>query len=206
AAWITRIHYVQQQGRLPRFGQSGAECSHELVWQLANESHGIGHHGGSSPRQRDTPHRWIECGKKLVRDIGIGTGHRAEQRGLASIGIPHERKRRHRYLSPHLSSGLTLLADPREPLRQQPYSLSDQAAIGLELRFAGAAHADSAFLTLQMRPAAYEPRAEMFELCELDLQLPFEAAGPLREDVENEAVPVEHPPAGELLQVALLAR
>ena len=46
----------------------------------------------------------------------------------------------------------------------------------------------------------------MLELRELDFELAFEAAGALREDIEDQAVAVEHPPLGELLEVALLAR
>ena len=46
----------------------------------------------------------------------------------------------------------------------------------------------------------------MLELRELDFELAFEAAGALREDIEDQAVAVEHPPLGEPLEVALLAR
>jgi len=42
--------------------------------------------------------------------------------------------------------------------------------------------------------------------CALDFQLAFEAASALREDVEYQAAAVEHPPLGELLEVAFLAR
>src|SRR6266436_3956792 len=42
-------------------------------------------------------------------------------------------------------------------------------------------------------------------LRELDFQLAFEAAGALREDVEDQSVAVEHPALGELLEVAFLA-
>ena len=47
---------------------------------------------------------------------------------------------------------------------------------------------------------------DVLQLRELDLELAFEAARALREDVEDEAVAVEHAPLDELLEVALLAR
>src|SRR5581483_12302070 len=45
----------------------------------------------------------------------------------------------------------------------------------------------------------------MPQLRQLHLQLAFEAARPLSEDVENETVAVEHAPTRELLEVAFLA-
>ncbi len=81
-----------------------------------------------------------------------------------------------------------------------------QAAVGLELRLAGSAQADAALLPLEVGPAAHQPRGHVLELRELDLQLAFEAAGTLREDVEDEAAAVEHATLEGLLEVALLAR
>ena len=45
----------------------------------------------------------------------------------------------------------------------------------------------------------------MLQLRQLDFELAFEAARALREDVEDQAVAVEHAPLDELLEVALLA-
>ena len=59
------------------------------------------------------------------------------------------------------------------------------------------------------RSRCVQPRTrrvgEVPELRELDLELAFEAAGALREDVENEAVAVEHAPPDQFLEIALLA-
>ena len=45
----------------------------------------------------------------------------------------------------------------------------------------------------------------MLQLRELDFELALEAAGALREDVENQSVAIEHAALDELLEVALLA-
>ena len=45
----------------------------------------------------------------------------------------------------------------------------------------------------------------MLQLRELDLQLAFEAARALRENVENQPAAIQHAPAGQLLEVAFLA-
>ena len=47
--------------------------------------------------------------------------------------------------------------------------------------------------------------ADVLQLRELDLELALEAAGALREDVEDEAVAIEHAAPDELLEIALLA-
>ncbi len=60
------------------------------------------------------------------------------------------------------------------------------------------------------RSRCVQPRTrrlrDVLELRELHFELAFEAARALREDVEDQAVAIEHAPLGELLEVALLTR
>ena len=86
---------------------------------------------------------------------------------------------------------LALAAHARELVLQQFHALAEQPAVGFELRFAGSAQTDTALLPFQVGPAAHEPRREMFELRELDLQLAFVALRALREDIEDEAHAVD---------------
>ncbi len=99
-----------------------------------------------------------------------------------------------------------MLLDLCQSPGEQAHPLGNDAAIGLELRLARATQSDTALLALEVRPTAYQPAAEVLELRELDFQLAFEAAGALREDVKDQAVAIEHPALGELLEVAFLAR
>jgi len=46
----------------------------------------------------------------------------------------------------------------------------------------------------------------MRKLRQFDLQFALEAARALREDIENQAISVQHPPVGEFLEITLLAR
>src|SRR6266404_1390886 len=57
-----------------------------------------------------------------------------------------------------------------------------------------------------MRPRAREPRQQVLELCQLDLELALEAARASREDVEDQLAAVEHLDVQLLGQVALLRR
>ncbi len=81
---------------------------------------------------------------------------------------------------------------------------AQQAPVGLELRFAGAAQPDAALLALEVRPAADEPRQLVLHLRELDLQLALRAARPQREDVEDQARAVDDAAFQRALEVALL--
>ena len=68
-----------------------------------------------------------------------------------------------------------------------------QPPVDLELLLARAAGlADAAALALQVGPAAHQPRRQVLELRELDLQLAFAASRALREDVQDQLGAVEH--------------
>jgi hypothetical protein len=85
--------------------------------------------------------------------------------------------------------------------------LADHPAVELDLLFAGAAaHAGTAGLALQVGPAPDQPRAEVLQAREFDLQLAFVRAGALREDFQDEKGPVVHRDIERSLEVALLRR
>src|SRR5690606_3627157 len=100
-----------------------------------------------------------------------------------------------------------LLAQLRELRAQSLDAHRQHAPVELELGLAGAAaHADAAALALQVRPAAHEPRRQVLEAGQLDLQLPFVALRALREDLEDQLGAVDDRDVPALLQVALLDR
>ena len=136
----------------------------------------------------------IERREQLVGDVGVGAGERVEQRRLAGVGVADERDATAPESARALRApGLALLRDLLEALAEQRSTrLPMQAAVGLELRFAGTAQADAAALALEVGPAAHQARGHVLELRELDLQLAFVAARALREDVEDQAGAVEH--------------
>ncbi len=82
--------------------------------------------------------------------------------------------------------------------------LAEQPPVGLELRLAGAAQADTAFLALEVGPAAHQARGEVLELRELDLHLALVRARALREDIQDEARSVDDAGFEPPFEVALL--
>ena len=101
---------------------------------------------------------------------------------------------------------IALPLDLLETLLQILDLAGHEPAIGLELRLARTAQADTAFLALEVGPAAHQAAADVLQLRELDFELALEAAGALREDIEDQAVAIQHALTRELLEVALLAR
>jgi hypothetical protein len=57
-----------------------------------------------------------------------------------------------------------------------------------------------------MRPLAREPRLQITQLRDFDLQLAFEAARTLRKDVEDELAPIDYPQVEFVLEIAGLSR
>jgi hypothetical protein len=79
--------------------------------------------------------------------------------------------------------------------------VADQPAVRLELRLAGAAHADAAAELLEVRPHARQPRQHVLQLRELHLELGLVRPRARGEDVEDQLGPVHHPDADRLLHV-----
>ena len=87
-------------------------------------------------------------------------------------------------------------------------ALADQAAVGFDLAFAGAAEkAEAAALAFEMGPAACTRRGTLIgQMRELDLQPAFARLRALAEDFQDQRGAVEHLGAPGLLQIALLYR
>ena len=133
-------------------------------------------------------------------------GERVEERRLAGVGVADEGDRRDGAL-------LTALAQLRPPpandvdfLRQHADALTNAPPIGLELGFAGTSRPDAAAQPRQGFARADEPRQEILQLRELDLQLPFPGARAAREDVEDELRAVHDFAAERFLEIAQLRR
>ena len=84
--------------------------------------------------------------------------------------------------------------------------MADVPAIDFELGFARAARADAAAEARQPVAGSDEPRHQVLQLRELDLELAFARAGPPREDIEDQLRAIEDGDVRRLLEVAQLGR
>ena len=78
--------------------------------------------------------------------------------------------------------------------------------IHLELGLARAARADAAAEPRQRGAGADQPRQQVFQLGQLDLQLALAGAGPAGEDVEDQLGAIDHLAGDQILQLAQLGR
>ena len=137
---------------------------------------GVGQDRAPRRRQPQPAHRRIERGEQLVARRHIGAGQRIEQRGLAGIGVADQRDHRERHAPPREAVQAAGAAHLLEFLLQPHDALADQAAVGLDLRLAGAAQeAEAAALALEMGPGPHQARALIVEMREFDLQRAFPA-------------------------------
>src|SRR5262245_39505549 len=87
------------------------------------------------------------------------------------------------------------------------HSVANQPPIRFDLRFAGPSEeTEAASLALEMGPAPNEAPGLVFEMRELDLQLPLGGRGPFTEYFEDQAGPVDHLGPDFILKVLLLDR
>jgi len=161
---------VQQQVGVDGFFERGAKRRHQLVRQFAHEADRVGHHHVAHFRaQVQAARGGVEGGEQLVGDVHTGLGEGIEQRRLAGVGIADQRDRESLAAPARTALGLVLLAQLGQAHAQGLDAVADQPAVGLELGFARAAQADTAFLAFKVGPAADQAGGQVLQLRQFDL-------------------------------------
>src|SRR5208282_545732 len=123
----------------------------------------------------------------------------------AGIGVADNRGERPLAALASGALGRALAADGVEVALNLVNAFGNFPAVGFELGFAlAAAHADAAGLPRQMSPEPRQPRQQMLELRQFDLQLAFARPGALGEDVEDERRAVENFALEDFFEIAAL--
>jgi len=110
------------------------------------------------------------------------------------VGLPHPARSLQFAVLPDLLDFLGQLRDP----------VSDMASVGFQLRFTGTAQSDPTALPLELGVDGHEPRKQIGELRQFDLELALAGGSPTREDVENELRPINHAALERFLEVSNL--
>src|SRR5947207_269976 len=127
-----------------------------MVRQLANESDGIRDERLRVLAQRHFTRERIERGEQSVFDEDVlRTRQHAKDRRLAGVRVADER--RAELAAPRAPLHGSSLLELAQLLAQQFDAIVDEAAVRLELRFTGTAHADAAAEFLEVRPHAGQP-------------------------------------------------
>src|SRR5439155_3140951 len=137
-------------------------------------------------RQPHLQQQRVERDEERVRYRRVRSRQRVEERRLPGVRVADERGGRNGRLVPALAQLPATPPHLLDVLADRMNARPDAPAIGLELRLPGTSRADAAAEPRQRRPGADQPRQQVLELRELDLQLAFARARPPREDVENE--------------------
>src|SRR5204863_9737537 len=111
---------------------------------------------------------------------------RVEERALAGVGVSDDGDDGDAAAVALAPAGRAVAGKAVDARFQRRDPVADAAAINLQLGLAGSAAANPSGQAGQRVAAADQPRQQVLELGELDLELAVGALRPLREDVEDE--------------------
>ena len=205
--WIRGVDDLDQHVGPVDLLEGRPERVDQLVRELVDEAHRVGHDRGLAVAQLDLARGWIEGREQLVlgpRDLAADEG--VEQRRFAGIRVADDADGRHHPPVAPPRRRLALLADLLDPLLHLRDPGPDQPPVGLELALTGAACTDPATRPRQVGPQPSQTGQLVLELSQLDLEPTFMRLGVKRKDVEDQPAPVDDLDVEEALERLLLAR
>ena len=217
--WIGDVAHVEDQSSFLHFFESGAKCRKQPFGQVADKPYGIGNQHTTVRGKTQRTDRGIKCGKHPRRNQHFRAAQGIEQRGLACVGVTHQRDGAKRDGIAGFTAQRPLLANFINADLDFADAVANPAPVGLQFLFAGSAHADasgsaarspsatSTALTAEARHRGSLSRQagkHVIQLRQLDLQLAFTAPRMPRENVENQLCAVDHVAFGGFFNVALL--
>ena len=98
-----------------------------------------------------------------------------------------------------------LRANPLKALVDRLEALPQHALVKFQLGFTRTPKSDTAFLSVQVGPAPFQPGTHVLQLCQFNLQLTFVTARTLCENIQDQPGAVQYPAFQLSFQVSFLA-
>ena len=208
---VREVDHVQEHIGIRQLLERGLERLDQVRRQLADEADRVREQHLLRGVDAPAAGRGVERVEQAVVGRDVRPRQAVEQRGFAGVRVADEGHDRQGVFLAAAALRAADLAHVLEFLLQLLDLAADVAAVGLELRFAGAARADRrraarGCLPHKVRPHARQARQQVLVLRQLHLQLALARLGALGKDVEDQARAVEHAHAEFFLQHAHLRR
>ena len=154
--------------------------------QIAQKTYGVGKQRAAARGQADGANGGIERGEHFRGGEDVGMGERVEERGFSGVGVTDQRDHAERDGLAGAAARGALAANCFDGLLDFADAVADAAAVGFEFLFARAAGADAAAEARKLFAASGEPRQQVIQLREFDLQLAFAGARVAGKNIEDE--------------------
>ena len=102
---------MKQQVGIGHHAESGRKRLNQIVRQLADEPHRVGHQHRLAAGQSETAGGGVQCGEETIAHQGVGPAKLVEQGGLARIRVAHDGDFAKRRALPLLALSVAATAD-----------------------------------------------------------------------------------------------
>jgi hypothetical protein len=187
--------------------QCGLEGCDEGVGKICDESHSVDNDGLESRGELHSPHCGVQGREEHVLGLGVLVASKcAQERSFPDVGVAHESDHGNAMLYAVMSACLPAFTRQLEAFLDTDFAIEEPAPLALKLCLSTASNCvEAAPLAVEASIHALDDaRAQIWEMCELDLQLGLACGRSGLEDLEDDREAVIYMHAPLLLKVLLL--
>src|SRR5207249_4074815 len=172
------VHEMQQHIGIPELLQCGPERPNEGLRQISKEAHGIRDDNFLVTGKPESAAGRVECFEGTVLNRHMTLGERVQQSGFPCVGVADDGDDG----DPMAKAASTALVSMTRKSSQLSFEMSnpvaDPASIRLQLGLSRASSSDPTTQSRQCRASSRQPRQQIPELGQLNLDFPFPTVSP----------------------------